>query len=174
MKTITASILAIFMFAGCKDKEDAVLVTEPCHCNGLPKNYTDSTGFLVLPTAFTPNGDGLNDLFRPVITPGLITPGSYLLSITAGNDAVLFQTTDTAAGWNGNDFGGVAAMAGMHFFTVQFITPTGDTVDDCGCITVLPHGVGCSITNGKTYYFEDQFNAATGLPQFATAEPLCP
>jgi gliding motility-associated-like protein len=50
------------------------------------------------PNAFTPNHDGLNDIFRPVI---IGRPIVYKMSIYNRWGQQIFQTTDPAQGWNG-------------------------------------------------------------------------
>jgi len=54
-------------------------------------------GEIEFPNAFTPNGDGLNDVFRPV-SQGVI---KYELFIYNRWGELIFTTKDLAAGWNG-------------------------------------------------------------------------
>jgi gliding motility-associated-like protein len=53
---------------------------------------------IYFPNAFTPNKDGLNDIFRPVI---IGRPTVYKLSIYNRWGQQIFETTDPAQGWNG-------------------------------------------------------------------------
>lgn len=55
-----------------------------------------------MPTAFSPNGDGKNDLFRANIN-GVVQ--KYQLTIFNRWGQVIFQTEDYTKGWNG-DFNG--------------------------------------------------------------------
>jgi len=60
---------------------------QKCDCN------------IYVPTAFTPNGDGLNDYFKPVVK---CSPGAYKFQIYNRFGAIVYQTTDIQAkGWNG-------------------------------------------------------------------------
>jgi gliding motility-associated-like protein len=54
---------------------------------------------LLVPNAFTPNGDGINDIFIPVFKDGL--PEKYLLVIYNRWGQQLFETTSNAIGWDG-------------------------------------------------------------------------
>lgn len=54
---------------------------------------------LYVPTAFTPNGDGRNDVLLPV-TSGVV-PEEYEFQVFARWGRVIFETRDTAEGWNG-------------------------------------------------------------------------
>jgi gliding motility-associated-like protein len=51
-----------------------------------------------MPTAFSPNGDGKNDILRPFIGGRVL---QYKLSIFNRWGQVVFQATDPAEGWNG-------------------------------------------------------------------------
>ena len=53
---------------------------------------------IYFPNAFTPNKDGLNDVFKPVIVG---RPAVYKLSIYNRWGQLVFETTDPGAGWNG-------------------------------------------------------------------------
>lgn len=54
--------------------------------------------FVILPNAFSPNGDGNNDVFRPKVYDKV---HSYQLSIYNRWGALIFRSNDPAAGWNG-------------------------------------------------------------------------
>jgi gliding motility-associated-like protein len=51
-----------------------------------------------IPSAFTPNNDGLNDVFKPVITGNFI---SYKLSVFNRWGEKIFESTDPGKGWDG-------------------------------------------------------------------------
>lgn len=55
------------------------------------------TGFYI-PNAFTPNNDGLNDLFRPFLFGNVL---HYSFSIYNRMGELVFTTTSLQAGWNG-------------------------------------------------------------------------
>jgi len=70
---------------------------------------------LYLPNSFTPNGDGLNDLFR-------IPPASLIelkeLAVYDRWGARVFYTTDAAKGWDGRHKG-KEANAGVYVYTLS-------------------------------------------------------
>jgi len=70
------------------------------------------------PSAFSPNGDGLNDAFRPVIEAGCPIR-QYTLSIYNRFGQRVFSSADPAKGWDGT-YNGTAADAGVYFYQVQF------------------------------------------------------
>ncbi len=69
-------------------------------------SYTDAVQISILntycniaiPNAFTPNGDGINDSFKPII--GCELP-NYLFRVYNRWGQMLFETTDIKQGWNG-------------------------------------------------------------------------
>ncbi len=63
------------------------------------------------PTAFTPNGDGLNDEFYPVTS----FTGAYELRIYDRWGRIIFQTTDPQARWNGHIDGNLGAPSAYSY-----------------------------------------------------------
>ena len=59
----------------------------------------DETIYVFIPTAFTPQGDGLNDLFIPQLSN--FDPSGYALTIFNRWGELLFKTNDPEEGWNG-------------------------------------------------------------------------
>ncbi len=53
-----------------------------------------------VPNTFTPNGDGSNDVFLPIITSGIETKGYELLIFNRWGE-VIFMSTDPTIGWDG-------------------------------------------------------------------------
>jgi gliding motility-associated-like protein len=72
--------------AGCK-VNDTIRIT-----------YKDCTNLISFPNAFSPNGDGINDLFRPVVHANL---NSYELSVYNNWGELVFQTKNVQSGWDG-------------------------------------------------------------------------
>jgi gliding motility-associated-like protein len=53
---------------------------------------------IYVPGGFTPNGDGRNDLFKPVVYGSL---ASYEFSVFNRNGQLVFTSKDTRRGWDG-------------------------------------------------------------------------
>ena len=67
------------------------------------------------PSAFTPNSDGLNDVFR--IPPG----SSFVLSLFAVYDRwghIIFETRDISKGWDGT-YKGIALPVGTYVYLIR-------------------------------------------------------
>lgn len=61
----------------------------------------DEDFFIYVPTAFTPDGDGLNDLFFPQLSN--IDVAEYRFWITNRSGQVVFETIDPLAKWDGSE-----------------------------------------------------------------------
>lgn len=58
--------------------------------------------YFYIPSAFTPNGDGLNDIFRPTFAGSL---SGYHLSIYNRWGSIVFDSKNPSDGWNGTSKG---------------------------------------------------------------------
>lgn len=79
-------------FFQVKDNNNCQVVGEA----EVVKNWRDCTVFI--PTAFSPNGDGLNDIFRARVNDQVF---GYHLTIYNRWGQLVFQTNDPAGGWDG-------------------------------------------------------------------------
>ena len=64
-----------------------------------------------LPSAFTPNNDGLNDEFKALVFGQIL---SFRLQVFNREGQLVFQTTDPSKGWNGG-------YKGMSYSTATFV-----------------------------------------------------
>jgi gliding motility-associated-like protein len=70
-----------------------------------------------LPNAFTPNGDGANDLYTPF--PGWRFIQSIDMQIFNRWGNLVFQTTDPNINWNGTNEKGNELSEGTYFFVCK-------------------------------------------------------
>lgn len=89
----------------------------------LTKFLTVTEDFtLYVPNAFTPNGDGLNDVFHP---KGMgFKPESYEMMIYDRWGNVLFRTADVTKGWDGT-FKGTVSANDVYIYKIKCITSNG-------------------------------------------------
>ena len=90
------------------------------------------TGYNI-PDAFTPNGDGHNDIFR-VATADV--PQSFHMMIFNRYGGKVFETSDVQAGWNGY-MGSSPAMSGAYVYTIVIKTSTGTVIEKKGTVLVI-------------------------------------
>jgi gliding motility-associated-like protein len=92
----------------------------------------DLTPQLFMPTVFTPNGDGVNDLFVP--------KGKYLKSVklTVFNKwgDVIFTTDDALSGWDGT-YRGEPVSLDTYSYYVQAEANSGESISKRGVVSVL-------------------------------------
>lgn len=88
---------------------------------------------LWIPTAFTPNGDGLNDEFI-VHAPAAIT--HYECAIYDRSRGLLFRTNNILQGWDGS-FNGKPLPLGAYFYVITYRDEAGVKHVEKGQITLI-------------------------------------
>jgi len=93
-------LFCVLVFTACK-KSDSTAVVKQLDC---PTEVKPVVGWLqggfLLPNAFSPNGDGKNDLLQLIMTDSLAVRNSSIsFSDSAGN--TLYTLTQPGASWNG-------------------------------------------------------------------------
>jgi len=88
-------------------------------CASNDEIYIDAcNSALWLPNVFTPNKDGINERFKPVIK-GIL--GSFQMLIFNRWGQQIFETTDALEGWDGN-FQGDPCPTGVYYFMIEYST----------------------------------------------------
>ncbi|HLP12780.1 MAG TPA: PKD domain-containing protein [Flavobacteriales bacterium] len=86
----------------------------------------------VLPTAFTPNGDGENDVF--IIRGGPFNATDFNVYNNWGQ--LIFHTNDALVGWDGT-FNGVDQPMGVFTWTFEVTIANGKVIRQTGDVTLL-------------------------------------
>jgi len=170
-------ITLLALFSQCKKSKDsgASTTTVDSNCNKQISIFSTDSTAITLPTAFSPNGDGRNDLYRPVILyPNKIS--NFSLSIYKLGGVLVYQTNNTN-GWDGIDINGKKSTDYKYQVKVSFTNASGIKVDTCTYLFLLSDSpAGCLndvATDKASYFFEDQFNPFTGKMAYSTNEILC-
>jgi gliding motility-associated-like protein len=71
----------------------------------------------MLPNAFSPNGDGLNDVFRPVIMNQWVELGDFSIYNRYGQR--VYYSRDIQEGWDGT-YNGQPAELATYFYIITF------------------------------------------------------
>ena len=91
---------------------------------------------LFVPNAFTPDGDGMNDVFTPYVAG--ISADSYQLLIFDRWGQSLFSTTRIGDGWNGTFGDGSLTPEGVYVWRIIGNNRFGvGRVDRTGHVTLL-------------------------------------
>lgn len=86
-----------------------------------------------LPNAFTPDRNGLNDIFRPIF-PAPVK--NYQMQIWNRTGTKVFETTQMAQGWDGM-YKGISQSVGVYVYVITFINVDGKEVMKKGIITLV-------------------------------------
>lgn len=117
------------------DTRFTVLVTDDIGCSNTDdvfiKVYKGPTYYL--PNAFSPNGDGLNDIFKPI--PVGISLTQYF-SIYNRNGELVYQGNQWLKGWDGT-IHGKPASAGTYVWVIKGIDRNGKVVQMRGNVILL-------------------------------------
>lgn len=70
-----------------------------------------------LPNVFTPNGDGKNDVFKPLKCPSFVSAVKFKVFNRWGTK--VFETTDVNINWNGKTDGGKDLSAGQYYYQAE-------------------------------------------------------
>ncbi|GGK70855.1 T9SS type B sorting domain-containing protein [Rufibacter glacialis] len=85
------------------------------------------------PTAFTPNQDGLNDVFRPVGAP---FASRFTLQVLNRWGQILFESKDPKAGWDGTH-GGKPAPPETYLYRMEAVDVNGQKITQKGTVTLI-------------------------------------
>lgn len=159
MKRLLQYFAVAFLLAGisCK-KEKSVHI----HCDTLVNDVLPAAdeGQVLVPGAFTPNGDGLNDRFRP----HGFNIASLKVWLYDGNSEVVYYWDYSQPAPSTN----VTRQNKRYYFRVEATTTMGNRIGMCGEVnSVVCYKTGSS---ANQYTFEDQITpfGFTGV----TAETL--
>lgn len=108
-----------FLAAGCSRSDQFTLVVL-------------KDALINIPSAFTPNGDGLNDWFGPL---GKV-PDEYSLRVYDRNGTLFFKSSSTYHKWDGK-VNGVVQPHGIYVYLVQYKDMQGKWVMKKGTLALL-------------------------------------
>jgi gliding motility-associated-like protein len=86
-----------------------------------------------VPSAFTPNGDGVNDVIRPIAVG--VTQIQYFRIYNRWGE-LIFSTTQSGQGWNGK-INGKNQGTGVYVWIVKAVDFTGKEIVEKGTVTLI-------------------------------------
>ncbi len=89
---------------------------------------------IYVPNAFTPNGDGINDIFIPII--GFIDPDEYTFTIFDNTGTPVMWTNNPAEGWDGKKHGR-NCPEGVYMYLIQCKASNGDDSRITGTVSLI-------------------------------------
>jgi gliding motility-associated-like protein len=85
---------------------------------------------IAVPNAFTPNGDGLNDSFKPVVNVELVK--QFSMSIYNKWGQRIFETNSVGNSWSGKD-----TQPGVYNWVISYSNRIGKMFQMKGVVTVI-------------------------------------
>ena len=122
--TLTARFPGIYWVTvsnQCGSATDSLIITDDCLSD------------IFLPTAFSPNSDGTNDIFRI-----LNVHGQKLIHFIVYNrwGSIVFRTTNITSGWNGT-YKGKPQPSGGYVYLIRFTDISGEIKTKSGTVLLI-------------------------------------
>ncbi len=89
---------------------------------------------IFIPNAFTPNGDGINDAWKPKLS---FTPKTYHLVIKNRWGNIIFESRDSYESWDGSYMGGTIVQEGTYIYFLRVTTGEGKEILRKGLVNVV-------------------------------------
>ncbi len=99
--------------------------------------YVRGESLAYVPNTFTPDGDGLNDVFIPVLST--VDEDSYSLQIFNRWGEIIFETQDVNEGWDGITNMGTEAPTGAYVYKLKAVSDFEEVqlIESTGVIRLL-------------------------------------
>ncbi len=103
-------------------------------CQDSVSHFFPAPGIVYIPTAFTPDGDGLNDVFH-IVTTNL---SEYYIAIFDRDGHIVFESKDPREPWNGsNQRGDYYVPDGVYNYFLKATSIRNEVIERAGSITIL-------------------------------------
>jgi gliding motility-associated-like protein len=125
------------IFKGINDQSyfvDRIDTTSKCKVTDI-YNITITTNFIFdLPNAFTPNGDGLNDIIKAIPNAGISSLNYLKIFNRKGN--LVYQTANLYEGWDGR-VNGIEQEPDAFYWIAEYITKKNETIRKSGSFLLI-------------------------------------
>jgi len=95
----------------------------------------EQSSYVVMPNAFTPNNDKINDVFKPMAI--FISKENYYFEIYNRWGECIFATTDPKEAWTGRDRKDRVAPENSYFYILQYQDFDGNIFHKSGELTLI-------------------------------------
>jgi gliding motility-associated-like protein len=117
-------------------KEITLIASNDYDCIDSVKKtiIVNEVSIIYIPNSFTPNNDGLNDIFKPECS--FVREDGYSLKIFNRWGEEIFYSNEILLGWDGN-YKGQAAPAGTYSYIILYENLFGQQFKKIGSISIL-------------------------------------
>ena len=157
MKKIIPLLLVVIGVSACKK---AVYNRNCCAETGTFVIFEG--GYLTIPNAFTPNGDGVDDSLTP-ITLGV---NSYTLTVKLEDETVFVGENE---GWNGRIDGSI--QSGIYGYIIDIETSDGERINKLGQACSIPDPADACLDEADNCRFESQFVPGSTIDEVGVYDP---
>jgi len=95
----------------------------------------EQESYVVMPNAFTPNNDKINDIFKPLAI--FISTDNYYFEVFNRWGECIFSTTDPTEGWTGRDKKDRVSPEDVYFYILQYQDFYGEVFHMSGEVTLI-------------------------------------
>lgn len=135
--------LTLLLFIATSEDDESFNIgpgIENCCLNSFLLD-TFNTGQVYIPSAFTPDGDGINDLFRVIVDTGIVQIDTFIVRSLDNNDTLFFATDISRAqaavtGWDGAERGVIEPM--QVVYNVEVTATDGTSRTYFGFVCSIP------------------------------------
>lgn len=120
-ETKTLVTLTVYNQYGCQDTATAVVLTKPC-CE------------VFMPNAFSPNGDGVNEYFKPELQLGQLLVSMQVFDRWG---KLVYNNTNIEKGWDGKYEDGAEAASGTYMYFVKYTCADGKLYEKKESISLI-------------------------------------
>jgi gliding motility-associated-like protein len=113
--------LTVYNQFGCQDTATALVLTKPC-CE------------VFIPNAFSPNGDGLNEFFKPELQLGQILISMQIFDRWG---KLVYNNTNIKKGWDGNYEDGTKAVSDTYMYFIKYTCVDGKLYEQKEAVSLI-------------------------------------
>lgn len=175
MKNIIKSVLCLLfiVMCACGSNSNAPNFTNSCCCNSI---VSAGNARVFVPSAFTPNADGSNDVFTFITNGAVKYITNVIIKDGQGNTLHSMDTAFTLSGgsknWNGKlSSGGLFEGVFTVNLTIIDTANVQSSISNQNSCSYVCSNINATISNKASCKLADQFDLVTGSASFTTNDP---